>query len=195
MAQIVNLKGQSTVVSSIYNTNCSSPSGTTSSGGSSSKSPSLSFPALDATMAIIAASENHPDLNTEYGLNLTFDGQVDASLMPSTMEEGSSSNVSPSGFDDYPGQEDPEQEDPEQEDPGVVSAMLTSGDVTSTSALLSERGDWPQWFSGAIDHLQGISALESWATLLASLVKFERSLGFRVAGVSKHDLIDLQDAD
>jgi hypothetical protein len=172
-------------------------------------------------MAFIAASENHHDLNADYGLNLMFDGQADASLMPSTMEEGSSSNVSPSGFDDNPGQEDPEQdaekedpeqdtekedpeqdaekEDPEQdaekEDPGVISAMLTSGDVTSTSALLSERGDWPQWFPGAIDYLQGISALESWATLLASLVKFERSLGFRVTGVSKHDLVDLQDAD
>src|SRR5258707_6617858 len=73
-----------------------SPSGTTSSGGSSSESPSLSSSALDATTAIIAALENHPDFNAGYGSNLTFDGQVecDASLMLSTTEEGSSPSSS-----------------------------------------------------------------------------------------------------
>jgi hypothetical protein len=132
-------------------------------------------------------------------------------------------NEPPSGFDfdndpgredpkEDPEQEDPEQERPEQERPeqecpeqerleqecpeqeDVTSAMSTSG-ITSTSALLSERSDWPPWFTDAIDHLQGVSALESWASLLVSLVKFERSLGFQVAGVSKHDLIDLQNTD
>lgn len=63
--------------------------GTTSSGGRSSELLSSSRPALDATTAVIAALEDHPDFNAGYGSNLTFDGQVecDASLMLSTSEE------------------------------------------------------------------------------------------------------------
>src|SRR6267154_1818053 len=62
----------------------------TSSDGSSSE-PSSSWSALDATTAVIAALEDHPDFNAGYGSNLTFDGQVecDASLMLSTSEERS----------------------------------------------------------------------------------------------------------
>jgi len=94
-----------------------------------------------------------------------------------------------------PEQEHLEQEHPEQEDPGVTSTTSTSGISTSALLSLSERSDWPPWLTDAIGHLQGISALESWVTLLVSLVKFERSLGFQVTGMSKHDLIDLQNAD
>src|SRR5258708_26818615 len=94
-----------------------------------------------------------------------------------------------------PEQEHLEQEHPEQEDPRVTSTMSTSGTSTLALLSLSECSDWPPWLTDAIGHLQGISALESWATLLVSLVKFERSLGFQVTSVSKHNLIDLQNAD
>ena len=51
-----------------------------------------------------------------------------------------------------------------------------------TLALLSllKCSDWLLWLTNTIGHLQGILALESWAILLVSLVKFKRSLRFQV---------------
>jgi hypothetical protein len=98
---------------------------------------------------------------------------------------------------------DPEREDPEHEDPehegereGPERENSERGDSekddgvacgTSISVLLEEQHDWPQWLVDGIVQLQEISARVPWVNLLASFVKFERSLGFPGV-VSKHDL-------
>ena len=80
-------------------------------------------------------------------------------------------------------QENAETEDAEQED-GATSTL----GAALTSDLLSDRDDWPKWLIDGIDHLQIISSAKSWITLLAGIVKLERSLGFPSA-VSEHDIV------
>ena len=93
-------------------------------------------------------------------------------------------------------QEDTEQEDTEHDD-GVTSAAGTASASTSGAMLtnlLLEHDNWPQWLVDGIVYLQKILMTKSWIALLASLVKFERSLGF-TGVVSDADLIDLSEAD
>ncbi len=80
-------------------------------------------------------------------------------------------------------QENAETEDAEQED-GATSTL----GAALTLDLLSDRDDWPKWLIDGIDHLQIISSAKSWITLLAGIVKLERSLGFPSA-VSEHDIV------
>lgn len=91
---------------------------------------------------------------------------------------------------DGDGREQDNDDDPEQGD-GVTGTTSTSG-AESTLDVLSDRDDWPRWFVDAVDYLQSISMAKSWTTLLASIVKFERSLGF--AGAVS-DLINLLKVD
>jgi hypothetical protein len=81
--------------------------------------------------------------------------------------------------------ENAETEDAEQED-GATSTL----GATLTSDLLSDHDDWPKWLIDGIDHLQIISCAKSWITLLAGIVKLDRSLGFPTAvRVSEHDIV------
>jgi len=80
-------------------------------------------------------------------------------------------------------QENAKTEDAEQED-GATSTL----GAALTSDLLSDRDDWPKWLIDGIDHLQIISSVKSWITLLAGIVKLKRSLGFPSA-VSEHDIV------
>jgi hypothetical protein len=55
---------------------------------------------------------------------------------------------------------------------------------TLTLDYLSDRVGWPRWFKDGIEHLEIISTVGAWSTLLSSFVKLEKKLGFADA-VSK----------
>jgi hypothetical protein len=98
-----------------------------------------------------------------------------------------------SGVDDDAEQESAEQGSAEQENAETEDAEQEDGATSTlgaalTSDLLSDCDDWPKWLIDGIDHLRIISCVKSWITLLAGIVKLERSLGFP-STVSERDIV------